>query len=99
MKANRKNNNLFTNHILSQESDQAFYLFFIDLFILVHLSRRRFPSSVRPSSLTFHIFDFFSETAEQNSNLTGDKNLTSSTKLGGGGGLRVANLKTKMAAL
>ena len=25
------------------------------------------PSSVRPSSLTFHIFDFFSETAEQNS--------------------------------
>ena len=42
--------------------------------ILVHLSRRlkctivilRCPSSVRPS-LTFHIFDFSSETAEQNS--------------------------------
>ena len=43
---------------------------------LVHLSRRlkctivimRCPSSVvRPSSLTFHIFDFFSETAKRNS--------------------------------
>ena len=42
---------------------------------LVHLSRRlkctiviiRRPSSVRPSSLTFHIFDLFSETAEWNS--------------------------------
>ena len=34
---------------------------------LVHLSRRLNPSSVRPSSLTFHIFDFSSETAEQNS--------------------------------
>ena len=41
---------------------------------LVHLSRRlkctivimRCPSSVRPSSLTFHILDFSSETAEQN---------------------------------
>ena len=27
----------------------------------------RCPSSVRPSSLTFHILDFFSETAERNS--------------------------------
>ena len=50
-------------------------------FFLVHLSRRlkctivimccpssvvRRPSVVRPSSLTFHIFDFSSETAEQN---------------------------------
>ena len=43
-------------------------------YVLVHLSRRlkctivimRCPSSVCPS-LTFHIFDFFSETAEQNS--------------------------------
>ena len=42
---------------------------------LVHLSRRlkctivimRCPSSVRPSSLTFHIFDFSSETAKLNS--------------------------------
>ena len=42
---------------------------------LVHLSRRlkctivimRCPSSVRPSSLTFHIFDFSSETTKQNS--------------------------------
>ena len=42
---------------------------------LVHLSRRlkctivimRCPSSVRPSFLTFHIFDFSSETTEQNS--------------------------------
>ena len=42
---------------------------------LVHLSRRlkctivimRCPSSVRPSSLTFNIFDFSSETAERNS--------------------------------
>ena len=41
---------------------------------LVHLSRRlkctivimRCPSSVRPSSLTFHIFDFSSETTERN---------------------------------
>ena len=45
-----------------------------DLEFLVHLSRRLkctivimcCPSSVRPSSLTFHIFDFSSETAEQN---------------------------------
>ena len=41
--------------------------------ILVHLSRRlkctivRRPSVRRLSSLTFHIFDFFSETAQQNS--------------------------------
>ena len=42
---------------------------------LVHQSRRlkctivimRCPSSVRPSSLTFNIFDFSSETAERNS--------------------------------
>ena len=42
---------------------------------LVHLSRRlkctivimRCPSSVRPSSLTFNIFDFSSETAERDS--------------------------------
>ena len=42
---------------------------------LVHLSRRlkctivitRCPSSVRRLSLTFHIFDFSSETAERNS--------------------------------
>ena len=34
---------------------------------LVHLSRRRCPSSVRPSSLTFHIFDFSSEAAKRNS--------------------------------
>ena len=42
---------------------------------LLHLSRRlkctivimRCPSSVRPSSLIFHIFDLFSETAKQNS--------------------------------
>ena len=42
---------------------------------LVHLNRRlkctivitRCPSSIRPSSLTFHIFDFFSETTERNS--------------------------------
>ena len=50
-----------------------------NLFFLVHLSRRlkctivimRRPSSVRrpsvrPSSLTFHIFDFSSETTERN---------------------------------
>ena len=78
---------------------------------LVHLSRRlkctivitRCPSSVRLSvclsvrpSLTFHIFDFFSETAEQNS-----------TKLDRKQDLNVlyqvcvfrANLKNKMAAL
>ena len=42
--------------------------------VLVHLSRRlkctivimRCPSFVRPSSLTFHIFDLSSETAKQN---------------------------------
>ena len=47
---------------------------FTKLPFLVHLSRRlkctivitRCPSSVRPS-LTFHIFDFSSETTEQNS--------------------------------
>ena len=51
-------------------------LFFFFFFFLVHLSRRlkctivimRCPSSVcRPSSLTFHIFDFSSETTERNS--------------------------------
>ena len=44
-------------------------------FFLVHLSRRlkftivimRCPSSVRPTSLTFHIFDFSSETTKRNS--------------------------------
>ena len=53
----------------------AFNFFFFFSFFLVHLSRRlkctivimRCPSSVRPSSLTFHIFDFFSETAKRNS--------------------------------
>ena len=53
----------------------CFGTFVISLFnFLVHLSRRlkctivitRCPSSVRPS-LTFHIFDFSSETTEQNS--------------------------------
>ena len=51
----------------------------LDVLLLVHLSRRlkctivitRYPSSICPSSvrpsLTFHIFDFSSETAEQNS--------------------------------
>ena len=53
---------------------------FWDVEFLVHLSRRlkctivimrcpssvRRPSSVRPSSLTFHIFDFSSETTERN---------------------------------
>ena len=34
---------------------------------LVHLSRRRRPSSVVRPSLNFHIFDFYSETTEQNS--------------------------------
>ena len=34
---------------------------------VVRLSSVRGPSVVRPSSLTFHIFDFSSETAEQNS--------------------------------
>ena len=46
----------------------------MSVFFLVHLSRRlkctivimRCPSSVRPSSLTFHIFDFSSETTERN---------------------------------
>ena len=33
----------------------------------MHLSHRLLWPSVRPSSLTFHIFDFFSETAEWNS--------------------------------
>ena len=69
---------------------------------LVHLSRRlrscvvRRPSSVRPSSLTFHIFDFSSETAKRNS-----------TKLDRKQDLNVlykycvfrANRKYKMAAL
>ena len=43
-------------------------------YFLVHLSLRLFTivimrclSSVRPSSLTFHIFNFFSETAKRNS--------------------------------
>ena len=48
---------------------------YTEILFLVHLSRRLkctiviicCPSSVvRPSSLTFHIFDFSSETAEQN---------------------------------
>ena len=47
---------------------------FIYPLLLVHLSQRlkctivitRCPSSVRRPSLTFHIFDFSSETAEQN---------------------------------
>ena len=46
----------------------------IEVHFLVHLSRRlkctivimRCPSSVRPSSLTFHNFDFSSETTERN---------------------------------
>ena len=49
--------------------------FVFNFSFLVHLGRRLkctivimgCPSSVRPSSLTFHIFDFSSETAEQNS--------------------------------
>ena len=53
----------------------------------MHLSRRlkytfvimRCPSSVRPSSLTFHIFDFFSENRIQQ-NLTGSKISTASSK-------------------
>ena len=48
---------------------------FIYQLVLVHLSQRlnctivitRCPSSVRRPSLTFHIFDFSSETAERNS--------------------------------
>ena len=56
----------------------AIYMLFLLSFaipgFLVHQSRRlkctivimRCPSSVRPSSLTFHIFDFSSETAKQN---------------------------------
>ena len=62
--------------------------------ILVHLSRRlkctiviytlsvvRLWSVPHPSSLTFHIFDFSSETTEWNStNLTGSKISMSSTK-------------------
>ena len=52
------------------------FIFPVECYFLVHLSRRlkctivimRCPSSVRrPSSLTFHIFDFSSETAERNS--------------------------------
>ena len=51
------------------------YLFIYFYFLLVHLTRRlkciivimRCPSSVRRlSSLTFHIYDFFSETTERN---------------------------------
>ena len=37
------------------------------LVVLVHLSRRRCPSSVRPPSLTFHSFDFPSEMDKRNS--------------------------------
>ena len=54
-------------------------------FLLVHLSRRFTCTIVitRCPSLTFHIFDFFSETAERNStklDRTGSKISTSSTK-------------------
>ena len=75
---------LFLSHYLRSD---------ISLPFLVHLSRwlkcsiviTRCPSSVRLSvrrpSLTFHIFDFFSETAEWiQRNLTGSKISTSSTK-------------------
>ena len=72
----------FQNHVskMRYSCDRLWPLWPLVLF-LVHLSRRlkctivimrcpssvRRPSVVRLSSLTFHIFDFFSETAKQNS--------------------------------
>ena len=44
-------------------ASEGAFRFFVIIFIVIMCC----PSSVRPSSLTFHIFDFFSETAKRNS--------------------------------